>query len=341
MPTGPAARVTDLTAHGSPLAPGPGSMNVFIGFLPAWRGIPLAAAGALQAAQTAADIAVKTAETATKAAAGTPGAPAALAAEQATKASLLASMSSMMSSFAGMSDIHVCPIPTPVPPHGPGVVIDGCATVLINNMPACVVGCTVLEALGGPDKIVKGEMTVIIGDSAGGGGGGAPGAGGAAAAAAGAGAAGAAAGGVGKPSNGPFDSVDDAARAALNNANPQSIKDNLEYSGLIYQGKDGKYYYTGPAKGTDQGANPLRDAPAPPGTKVVGDYHTHADYSTVDPVTGKAVRTSDPARDDFDSDNFSDTDKKDSDKQGYPGYLGTPGGTFRKYDPATKTDTTI
>jgi uncharacterized Zn-binding protein involved in type VI secretion len=33
----PAARVTDSTAHGAPLAPGPGSANVLIGNLPAWR----------------------------------------------------------------------------------------------------------------------------------------------------------------------------------------------------------------------------------------------------------------------------------------------------------------
>jgi uncharacterized Zn-binding protein involved in type VI secretion len=33
----PAARVTDPTTHGSPLAPGPGSPNVLIGGLPAWR----------------------------------------------------------------------------------------------------------------------------------------------------------------------------------------------------------------------------------------------------------------------------------------------------------------
>ena len=32
-----AARVTDATAHGSPLAPGPGSPNVVVGGLPAWR----------------------------------------------------------------------------------------------------------------------------------------------------------------------------------------------------------------------------------------------------------------------------------------------------------------
>jgi uncharacterized Zn-binding protein involved in type VI secretion len=32
-----AARLTDLTTHGSPLFPGPGSPDVLIGFLPAWR----------------------------------------------------------------------------------------------------------------------------------------------------------------------------------------------------------------------------------------------------------------------------------------------------------------
>ncbi len=33
----PAARVGDMTAHGTPLSPGPGSANVLIGGLPAWR----------------------------------------------------------------------------------------------------------------------------------------------------------------------------------------------------------------------------------------------------------------------------------------------------------------
>jgi uncharacterized Zn-binding protein involved in type VI secretion len=32
-----AARVGDLTSHGTPLGPGPGSINVFIGGMPAWR----------------------------------------------------------------------------------------------------------------------------------------------------------------------------------------------------------------------------------------------------------------------------------------------------------------
>jgi uncharacterized Zn-binding protein involved in type VI secretion len=33
----PAARVGDLTSHGTPLGPGPGSLNVLIGGRPAWR----------------------------------------------------------------------------------------------------------------------------------------------------------------------------------------------------------------------------------------------------------------------------------------------------------------
>lgn len=166
MPQGPAARITDNVIHPLPpvLTPGPGSMNVLIGFLPAWRGLPLAAVAGLQAAHTAAQTAIKVAEAATIAAAGTPGAPAALAAEQATKAAAGASMGSMVSSLAaGGSDIHLCATPLPIPPHGPGVVIDGSTTVMINNMPACRMGDTVLEAIGPPNKIVKGEMTVIIG----------------------------------------------------------------------------------------------------------------------------------------------------------------------------------
>jgi len=37
MPGKPAARLTDPTTHGAPLAPGPGSMTVLIANLPAWR----------------------------------------------------------------------------------------------------------------------------------------------------------------------------------------------------------------------------------------------------------------------------------------------------------------
>jgi len=163
--------------------------------LPAWRGIPAAMASALQAMKQVADTAIKVAEAATLAAAGTPGAPAAKAAEEATKAASAAAMGSAISGMAGgMSDIHACTTPLPIPPHGPGLVIDGSPTVLINNMPACRMGDTIVEAIGPPNKIAMGCPTVLIGNSGSGGGGGG---GGAAGAVAGGGAGAAAGGGAG------------------------------------------------------------------------------------------------------------------------------------------------
>ena len=172
MPTGPAARVTDNVMHPLPpvLTPGPGSMNVLIGFLPAWRGIGAAAAAAIQAAKQISDTAIKVAEAATLAAAGTPGAPVAKAAEETAKAAAATAMGSMISGLAavpspsgGIPDTHTCATPLPAPPHGPGVVVDGSKTVSINGLPACRIGDTIVEAVGPPNKIMKGEMTVIIG----------------------------------------------------------------------------------------------------------------------------------------------------------------------------------
>ena len=161
----PAARITDPVAHPLPpmLTGGPGSPTVLIGGLPAWRGVPAAAAAAIQSAKKVSDAAIKTAEAATVAAAGTPGAPAALAAEQTAKTAALTAMSSTITSSAGGADIHTCSTPLPIPPHGPGVVIDGSAKVLINGLPACRMGDTIVEALGPPNKVVMGCSTVQIG----------------------------------------------------------------------------------------------------------------------------------------------------------------------------------
>ena len=97
------------------------------------------------------------------AAAGSPGLPAAKAAEELTKATAASSMGSMISSAAGGADIHICATPLPIPPHGPGVVVDGSQTVLINSLSACRVGDTIIEAVGPPNKIAMGLPTVIIG----------------------------------------------------------------------------------------------------------------------------------------------------------------------------------
>ncbi len=161
----PAARVGDSVAHPLPpvLTPGPGSFNVLIGGRPAWRGIPLAAVGALQSAKQASEVRIRAAEAATTAAAGTPGAPAAKASEESLKAAEAAAMASLITGSAGGADIHQCLTPLPIPPHGPGVVINGSKTVTINGLPACRMGDTILEAIGPSNTITGGEMTVLIG----------------------------------------------------------------------------------------------------------------------------------------------------------------------------------
>jgi len=95
-----AARVGDMTSHGTPLGPGPGSANVLIGGVPAWR--------------------------------------------------------------AG-SDFHTCPLVSGVVPHVGGVVAMGSTSVLINGLPAVRQGDMVVEGGGGPNSIVMGCPTVLIG----------------------------------------------------------------------------------------------------------------------------------------------------------------------------------
>jgi uncharacterized Zn-binding protein involved in type VI secretion len=161
----PAARVTDPVSHPLPpvLSPGPGSPDVLIGMMPAWRGVLAAAAAALQAAKQVSDTTIKAAQAVTAAAAGTPGLPAAKAAEEAAKAAAGAAMGAMITGAAAGADIHSCMTPFPIPPHGPGVVINGSTTVIINNLPACRQGDTVLEAIGPPNSIAMGMPTVLIG----------------------------------------------------------------------------------------------------------------------------------------------------------------------------------
>lgn len=174
----PAARVTDSTAHGFPLNPGPGSSNVIIGNLPAWRAVPASLAAGLKAMQQGLDTAATVAENATKAASGTPAYGGVLAAEAAVKAAAVASFAGAISGAQGASvsmtassgqgtpDIHNCAAPRLTAPgcfHGPGVVLQGSSTVMINGLPAVRQGDEVVEALGGPDKIMKGVMSVKIG----------------------------------------------------------------------------------------------------------------------------------------------------------------------------------
>ena len=66
---------------------------------------------------------------------------------------------------ARITDMHTCPMVTPglppVPHVGGPVTGPGAPTVMINSLPASVVGDSV-TCVGPPDTIVKGSGTVMI-----------------------------------------------------------------------------------------------------------------------------------------------------------------------------------
>ena len=67
---------------------------------------------------------------------------------------------------ARLTDMHVCPMATPglppIPHVGGPIVGPGVPTVLINGMPAAVLGDMCI-CVGPPDSIVSGSATVMIG----------------------------------------------------------------------------------------------------------------------------------------------------------------------------------
>jgi uncharacterized Zn-binding protein involved in type VI secretion len=160
MPTGFAARVNDPTAHGDPLNPGPGSTDVLIGSLPAWRGIGAAQLAALMAAISDGAKAIAKASAAAAAAKGTAAAPAADANLVKTAAEAVKNVVGAIA--ASGADMHRCSVIKLLVPDGPGVVTTGSQTVLINNLPACRVGDTIQE-LTSVNLIAGGCTSVIIG----------------------------------------------------------------------------------------------------------------------------------------------------------------------------------
>ncbi len=179
----PAARVTDLVVHVLPpmLGPGPGSTDVLIGGLPAWRGLPTGAVTSMPAPPEP----MSDQEMLEEARKNDPNnelfkkdedeeegeekpptdeqLEAAAAAKQEAAAAEMASLAG--GGGAGVPDLHLCAQPSPIPfcIDGPGYVITGSATVLINGLPACRQGDMILEALGPPNMIAMGCPTVLIG----------------------------------------------------------------------------------------------------------------------------------------------------------------------------------
>ncbi|MEM7365523.1 MAG: PAAR domain-containing protein [Pseudomonadota bacterium] len=66
---------------------------------------------------------------------------------------------------ARLTDMHTCPMVTPglppIPHVGGPIVSPGAPTVLINKLPASVLG-DMAVCVGPPDSIIKGSATVMI-----------------------------------------------------------------------------------------------------------------------------------------------------------------------------------
>ena len=145
-----AARVGDLVMHTAPpiLGPGPGSSNVLIGGLPAWRGLPAGASLPPPPEPPEPPPEPKEGESQ----------------EEASGAAQQAAAEEAMLAAGGGADIHACTQPSsPVTVDGPGFVTTGSTTVMINGLPACRQGDTITEILGPPNAIAMGCPTVKIG----------------------------------------------------------------------------------------------------------------------------------------------------------------------------------
>ena len=101
-----------------------------------------------------------------------------------------------------------------------------------------------------------------------------------------------------------------AARQALNEINPVSVRINREHGGWIYQTSDGRYTYTRPVQGGVASVN-IPGSLIPRGGRPRASYHTHA---------GPDPR--------YLNEQFSPADIASDNAIGVDGYLGTPAGNF-------------
>lgn len=118
-----------------------------------------------------------------------------------------------------------------------------------------------------------------------------------------------------------YSAAEQAAVAALRGINAQSIRENVEFAGMICGNSDGTFFATGPNRGTADSSSAGRCSS---GTTPAGDYHTHAAWaqSLLNPETGYDGNVE-----------FSGADMDGNDAGGYPGWLATPFRALRRYDP--------
>jgi RHS repeat-associated protein len=111
-----------------------------------------------------------------------------------------------------------------------------------------------------------------------------------------------------------FCTVDAAALDAIRYINPKSIAEGREYGGWIYRKWNGSYSYDEPKRGEERSlVMPRR----PFFNRTVADYHTHG--AAKPGFTGYEL--------------FSSDDKDTNEQLGITGYLGTPSGKIKRYEP--------
>jgi len=116
-------------------------------------------------------------------------------------------------------------------------------------------------------------------------------------------------------------SQDSAAFAALFDLLPRSIKEQIEYGGMIYRNNDNSYSYTPPIKGEYDTVDPGGPATCPADTKAVAYYHTHGSTD----------------RDYLFEEWFGLRDRQYARNYGIDGYLATPTGAFKIFGFPTRT----
>lgn len=107
----------------------------------------------------------------------------------------------------------------------------------------------------------------------------------------------------------------DAAWNALNDINPTSVSENIEYGSWIYRNIDATFSALNPVQGTVNSVNIGSPNRVPSGTVATASYHTHGGD---DPL--------------YDSENFSPTDLITDNLWKVDGYLGTPLGAFKVHN---------
>jgi RHS repeat-associated protein len=134
----------------------------------------------------------------------------------------------------------------------------------------------------------------------------------------------------------PYATARDASVDWQNTYNSQSIRENREYVGAVYQ-LNGRFYSTRGIQRSVKGGTATVHIPR--GSRFVEDDHTHGDYSLMQ-GRDQVQRTSESA-DQYDSDNPSTADTQRADDSGRPVTIGTPSGNYRRYVPGTGRTETI